>query len=70
MVRIVINAEFEAIARTLPLGSVGYERERTVDGKVFLWLDPGAAGKLEVLRGPREGYSGVIIRLAAIEARR
>ena len=33
MVRIAITeAAFEAIAATLPLGSVGYQRERTATG--------------------------------------
>ncbi len=35
MVRIAISVEaFEAIGRTLPLGSVGYER-----GKRYVWLE-------------------------------
>jgi hypothetical protein len=68
MIRIAISpAAFEAIARTLPPCSVGCERERTVDGKAFLWLDPGAAAKLEALRGPRELFSEVILRIAATE---
>jgi hypothetical protein len=42
MIRIAIIAEaFEAIAATLPLGSVGYERERTATGGYFIWLAVG-----------------------------
>jgi hypothetical protein len=37
MVRIAITPEaYEAIAHTLPLGSVGYEAERGDTGKVFI----------------------------------
>jgi len=40
VIRITITAEaFEAIARTLPLGSVGFERERTATGGYFIWPD-------------------------------
>ena len=42
MIRIAITAEaFEAIAGTLPLGSVGYERESTATGGYFIWLAVG-----------------------------
>ena len=40
MVRISFTAEaFEVIVDTLPLGSVGYERERTATGGYFIWLE-------------------------------
>jgi hypothetical protein len=40
MVRIAISAEaFEAIAATMPLGSVGYENERTAKGERLIWLE-------------------------------
>jgi hypothetical protein len=63
MIRISITVEaFEAIARTLPLGSVGYERgERTV------WLEDAMADRLGAMRGPSESYSGVILRLVGRE---
>jgi hypothetical protein len=32
---------------------------------VFLWLDKPTADKLAALRGPGEGYSDVILRVAA-----
>jgi hypothetical protein len=39
MARIAITAEaFEAIAATMPLGSIGYERVRAVTGGYFIWL--------------------------------
>jgi hypothetical protein len=39
MIRIAITqAAFDAIAATMPLGSVGYEAERTDKGEVYIWL--------------------------------
>ena len=56
---------FEAIAATLPLGSVGYERARTASGGYFIWLDRSTVDKLMAARQPGEGYSETIVRLAA-----
>jgi hypothetical protein len=40
MIRISItSAAFEAIAATLPLGSVGYEPQRTAQGGYFIWIE-------------------------------
>jgi hypothetical protein len=65
MIRVAITAEaYEAIAATLPLGSVGYERQRTEKGEVLIWLERRALGKLDAVRGPGEIYSDVIMRLA------
>jgi len=42
MIRIAITpVAFAAIAATLPLGSVGYERKRTATGGYFIWLAVG-----------------------------
>jgi hypothetical protein len=42
MVRIAISqAAFEAIARTLTLGSVGYENATNEQGERLIWLDRG-----------------------------
>jgi len=42
MVRIAISVEaFEAIARTLPLGSVGYEAKANERGQRTVWLEAG-----------------------------
>jgi hypothetical protein len=44
MVRISISqAPFEAIARTLPLGSVGYRTEANERDKL-IWLEPDQPG--------------------------
>jgi hypothetical protein len=65
MVRIAISqAAFEAIARTLPLGSVGYENETNERGERLIWLDRAMVDRLRAMRGPGESYRDVFIRLA------
>jgi hypothetical protein len=40
MIRIAISVEaFDAIARTLPFGSVGYENEINERGERLIWLE-------------------------------
>ena len=63
----IAQAAYDAIAATLPLGSVGYEAKRSETGKVFIWLDRWAMNRLTAERGRGEGYSDAIIRLAAAE---
>jgi hypothetical protein len=66
MVRIAISqAAFDAIARTLPFGSVGYENATNEKGERLIWRDPSVVDRLRSLRGPGESYSDVILRLAA-----
>jgi hypothetical protein len=66
MIRIAITAEaFAAIERTLPVGSVGYEREDADAAERHIWLEPHVVNKLRHLRGPGESYSDVILKLAA-----
>jgi hypothetical protein len=65
MIRIAISAEaFEAIAKTLPLESVGYENKTNEKGERLIWLDPGVVDRLRAMRGPGESYGDVILRLA------
>jgi hypothetical protein len=65
MIRIAISqAAFDAIASTLPLGSVGYEAEVGANGERLIWLAPNMIDRLHALRGPGESYSDVILRLA------
>jgi hypothetical protein len=65
MIRIAIRpAAFEAIAATLPLGSVGYENATNEKGERLIWLDPAVLNRLKAMRGPGESYSEVILRLA------
>ena len=66
MIRIAISVEaFEAIARTLPLGSVGYENKINERGEKLIWLDRAVVDRLRSLRGVGENYSDVILRLAS-----
>jgi hypothetical protein len=64
----ITSAAFDAIATTLPLGSVGYEPQRTAEGGYFIWIERTWLNKLEALRQPGEGLSETIIRLVATEA--
>jgi hypothetical protein len=69
LIRIAITSEaFEAIARTLPLGSVAYEAKADQRGERLIWIDDRQADKLAAMRGPGESYSDVILRIAGREA--
>ena len=70
MIRIAISVEsFEAIARTLPLGSVGYENTTNERGERLIWLDHSVVARLRALRGPGESFSDVILQIAANQTR-
>jgi hypothetical protein len=69
MIRIAISpAAFDAIAATLPLGSVGYEPQLNAKGERLIWLKPVFVDRLAAARGPGESYSDVILRLVQDEA--
>jgi hypothetical protein len=59
------KAAFDAIAKTLPVGSVGYENATNARGERYVWLDRAVVDRLRALRGPGEDYSDVILRVAA-----
>lgn len=66
MVRIAISVEaFEAIARTLPVGSVAVEPATDEGNLRYIWLEARRLERLRSYRRPGEGYSDVILRLAA-----
>ena len=68
MVRIAIRVEaFEAIARTLPVGSVGYENKTDEQGQRLIWLDRAVVDRLRAMRGPGELFSDVILRISTTE---
>jgi hypothetical protein len=70
VIRIAITqAAFEAIARTLPLGSVGYENQINERGERLIWLDHAVVARLRSMRGPGESFSDVILRIAANQTR-
>ena len=65
MIRIAITpGAYAALATTLP-SSVGIEQERAPNGDYYIWLEPRFVDRLRAMRGPGEGYSDVILRLAA-----
>jgi hypothetical protein len=69
MIRIAITAKaFDAIAATLPLGSVGYEAQPNEKGERLVWLEAAVVDKLGAMRAPGESVSDVIMRLVEIEA--
>jgi hypothetical protein len=71
LVRISISqAAFDAVAATLPLGSVAYEKELSSTGQCFVWLEPVVINRLRAMRGPGESYSDVILRLIRAVAAR
>jgi hypothetical protein len=48
MIRIAISqSAFEAIARSLPLGSVAFENVTTEQGERLLWLEPRVVARSE-----------------------
>jgi hypothetical protein len=69
MIRISITvAAFEAIASTLPLGTVGYESEPSPKGERWIWLEETWINKLDAIRMPGESYSDAILWLVEIAA--
>jgi hypothetical protein len=71
MIRIAISqAAFEVIAKTLALGSVGYENAVNERGERLVWLDRAVVDRLGAMRGPGESYSDVILRLVAEGSRK
>jgi hypothetical protein len=66
MIRTAISqAAFDAIAATMPLGSVAYEKEAKANGERKIWLAAHVVNRLRSLRGPGESYSDVILWLVA-----
>ena len=69
MVQIAISqAAFDAIAKTLSLGSVGFENATNEKGERLIWLDRAVVDRLRAMRGPGESYSDVILRLVEMDA--
>jgi len=64
MVRIAISqAAFDAIARTMPFGSVNFEAGVEANGERYIWLSRAVVDRLRSLRGQGESFSDVILRL-------
>jgi hypothetical protein len=61
LIKIAISVQaFEAIASTLPLGSVAYEPELNAKGERLVWLEPPVIDRLTAMRQTGESYSDVI----------
>ncbi len=55
MIKIAITVEaFDALASTLPLGTVAYEKNLDAKGECHVWLQPMMVDRLRFLRGGRE----------------
>jgi len=68
MIKIAITTEaFEAIAKTLPLGSVAVEPYYNERAERLVWLEPAMVDRLGAMRGLGESYSDVILRLVGKE---
>jgi hypothetical protein len=53
MVRIAITqAAFDAMAKTLALGSVGYENATNEKGERMIWLEANVVDRLRAMRRP------------------
>ena len=48
------EAAFAAIAKTMPLESVGYEDESNERGERLIWLDKAVVDRLGAMRRPGE----------------
>ena len=69
MIRIAISqAAFEAIAWTLPFGSMSFENAIDENGDRLIWLERRMLDKLNSHRRAGESYSDVILRVAAEDA--
>jgi hypothetical protein len=67
MIRIAITSEaYEAIARTLALGTVAAEPQPNENGECVIWIEERWLDKLNSIRRYGESYSEAIIRLATL----
>ena len=65
MIRIAISvAAYDAIAATLPAGSLAIEPHANERGERYVWLKPPVVDRLKTMRRPGESYSDVILRVA------
>jgi hypothetical protein len=63
MVRIAISqAAFDAIAQTLPFGSMSFENKTDEHGQRLIWLDRSLVDRLRALRGAGESFSDVFLK--------
>jgi hypothetical protein len=59
VIRIAISqAAFDALARTIPFGSINFEAGVDDKGERYIWLPGAVVDRLRALRGPGESFSG------------
>jgi len=64
MIRISITVEaYEAVAATLPMGTVAAEPQLNAKGERLIWVEEVWCDRLNAMRKPGENYSDVILRL-------
>jgi hypothetical protein len=51
----------QAIASTMPLGSVGYEAEVGANGERLIWLAAKVVRRLRAFRRPGKSYSDAVV---------
>ena len=62
-----VRIAFDAIAKTMPLGSVGYENAVNEKGECLIWLERRMLDKLNSYRRAGESYSDVILGVVEAE---
>jgi hypothetical protein len=68
MIKIAITrAAFNALAASLPLGSMNFENEVSENDEIHVWRARSVVDRLKAMRGPGESYSDVILRLVELE---
>jgi hypothetical protein len=68
VIRIAITVEaYDALASTIPLGSVVFERELDANGQCHVRLNHAVVARLRAMRGPGESLSDAILRLVEAE---
>ncbi len=71
MIRIAVTPiAYDAIASTLPLGSVGLRGRARREGPALGLGRGGSPRAAQTMRRPGESYCDVILRLVEIEAKR
>jgi hypothetical protein len=68
VIKIAITVQtFDALASTLPLGSVAYAKNLYAKGECHVWLAPTVVNRLTAMRKRGKSYSDAILRLVTME---
>ncbi len=70
MIRLAITrAAFNALAASLPFGSMNFENEVSENDEIHVWPARSVVDRFKAMRGPGESYSDVILKLVELEGR-